>query len=91
VLEPADLGLPEVQYAEIKGGATVAESAEIFMKILSGAGSDSQNAVVIANAGMALYCGDRNSGIEVGMARAKEALESKKALETFKKLIDVGQ
>ena len=91
VLEPADLGLPEVQYAEIKGGATVAESAEIFMKILSGAGSDSQKAVVIANAGMALYCGDRNSGIEVGMARAKEALESKKALETFKKLIDVGQ
>lgn len=91
VLEPADLGLPEVQYAEIKGGATVAESAEIFMKILSGAGSDSQNAVVIANAGMALYCGDRNSGIEVGMARAKEALESKKALETFKKLINVGQ
>jgi anthranilate phosphoribosyltransferase len=91
VLEPADLGLPEVQYPEIKGGATVAESAEIFMKILSGAGSDSQKAVVIANAGMALYCGDRNSGIEVGMARAKEALESKKALETFKKLIDVGQ
>lgn len=91
VLEPADLGLPEVQYAEIKGGATVAESAEIFMKILGGAGSDSQNAVVIANAGMALYCGDRNSGIEACMARAKEALESKKALETFKKLIDVGQ
>jgi anthranilate phosphoribosyltransferase len=91
VLEPTDLGLPEVKYDEIKGGATVAESAEIFMKILSGEGSASQNAVVIANAGMALYCGDRNSGIEAGMARAKEALESKKALETFKKLIDVGQ
>jgi anthranilate phosphoribosyltransferase len=91
VLEPTDLGLPEVKYDEIKGGATVAESAEIFMKILSGEGSASQNAVVIANAGLALYCGHRSSGLDAAMAMAKEALESKKALETFKKLIDVGQ
>jgi anthranilate phosphoribosyltransferase len=87
LVEPSDLGLPEVTYAEIRGGDTIAESAELFMKILSGEGTTSQNAVVIANAGMALYCGDRENGIESAIAKAREALESGNALKTFKTLI----
>jgi len=57
------------------------------MDILEGKGTKQQNAVVTANAGMAIYCGDRKSGIEAALSRAKESLESGKALETFKKLI----
>ncbi len=91
MFEPSDLGLPQIDHEEIKGGTTVVESAEIFMKILSGEGTNSQRAVVIANAGMALYCGNRKSGLETAMAKAKEALESGGALRTFKKLMDVGQ
>lgn len=54
--EPADLGLPAVNSSDIRGGDTVKESAEIFMKILEGNGTSAQNAVVAANAGMALFC-----------------------------------
>jgi anthranilate phosphoribosyltransferase len=87
VLEPTDLGLPEVKYEEIKGGSTVQESAEIFMNILQGNGTKAQNAVVVANAGMALYCGNRKEGIAAAIAKANEALESRKALKTFNLLM----
>ncbi len=88
MLEPADLGLPEVKYEEIKGGSTVQESAEIFMGILQGNGTKSQNAVVAANAGMALYCGNRKEGIAASVNKAKEALQSGKALSVFKALMN---
>ena len=89
VFEPSDLGLPEVEAEDILGGSTVETSAQIFLRILEGHGTTSQNCVVIANAGMALYCANRHSGIEKAMARAKESLESGKALEAFKKLLAV--
>ncbi len=87
LIEPEDLGLPEIDPEELRGGSSVEESAKIFMKILKGNGTLAQNSVVIANAGMALYCCDRKSGLESSMAKAKESLESGRALETFKKLI----
>jgi anthranilate phosphoribosyltransferase len=43
---------------------------------------------VIANAGMSLYAGHQEQGISRAMERAREALESGKALEAFKKLIN---
>ncbi len=89
VFEPSDLGLPEVEAEEIMGGATVEDSAQIFLKILEGRGTTSQKSVVIANAGMALYCASRHLGIEHAMAKAKESLESGKALEAFRKLLAV--
>lgn len=88
VLEPADLGLPEVNPAELKGGNTVEESAGIFLNILEGNGTAAQNAVVIANAGMALFAGRQHEGILSAMEKAKEALQSGAALKTFKKLLN---
>jgi len=44
------------------------------MEVLEGKGSPEQNSVVIANAGMALFCGDQGGGIPLGLAKAKEAL-----------------
>lgn len=87
MLEPVDLGLEEVQASDIYGGETVEESAKIFIDILEGKGTAAQEHVVIANAGMALYCGNREDGILNAMDKAKEALVSGKALEKFKKLL----
>jgi len=86
-LEPADLGLPQIKPADIGGGDTVEEAAEIFMKILEGNGTEAQNAVVMANAGMALYCGNKSDGIAKAVMKAEEALKSGAALQTFKKII----
>ena len=86
-LEPSDLGLSQVQASDIGGGDTVEDAANIFMNILEGKGTAAQNDVVIANAGMALYCGNKNQGIPDAMAKAKKTLQSGAALHTFKKLI----
>ena len=88
IAEPADLGLPTLTVEDLRGGDSVEESAEIFMRVLEGKGTKAQNAAVIANAGMALYAGHQKEGLADAMARAKEALESGKALEMFKKLLD---
>jgi anthranilate phosphoribosyltransferase len=87
VATPKDLGLPQLKYQQIKGGETVEESAKIFMTILEGKGTDAQNAVVTANAAMALYAGERSRGLENSVVLARETLTSGKALKAFKKLI----
>lgn len=84
---PEDLGLPRLKYEDLKGGDTVEESAQVFMRVLEGKGTPAQNSAVIANAGMALFAGHQREGIPAAMAKAKEALESGKALKAFKSLL----
>ena len=86
--DPADLGLPVVKEEDLSGGDTVEESARIFMNVLQGKGTLQQNAAVIANAGMALYCADQKNGFSPAMEKAKETLISGKALISFKKLLN---
>ncbi|RYZ90304.1 MAG: anthranilate phosphoribosyltransferase, partial [Moraxellaceae bacterium] len=50
------LGKRTVLASDIYGGATVEEAAQLFLKIIKGEGTWAQNAVVIANAAMALFC-----------------------------------
>jgi anthranilate phosphoribosyltransferase len=88
IINPSDLGLPLLKYDDIKGGQSVDESAKIFMAILEGKGTQSQNDAVIANAAMALFTTDQKGGLKHAVLTAKEALVSGKALQTFKKLID---
>jgi anthranilate phosphoribosyltransferase len=89
VLEPLDLGLKEIKSESIKGGGTIEESANIFMKVLSGEGTEEQNMVVSANAGLSLYVGNQALGIKASIDKANEALQSGKALACFKKLMAV--
>jgi anthranilate phosphoribosyltransferase len=84
---PADLGLPQLKYEDLRGGDTVEESAKVFMRVLEGQGTVAQNSAVIANAGMALFAGHQNEGIPAAMAKARESLESGKALKAFKGLL----
>lgn len=86
-LSPGDLGLPLVTAADIAGGGTVEEAAFIFKKILEGDGSEAQKAVVIANAGMALYCANRSLGLIGAVEKARETLESGDALKCFNNLM----
>ena len=88
VLFPSDLGLPVLNQSDIYGGETIEEAAKIFNDVLHGNGTPQQEAVIIANAGMALYAADQSAGIEASMDRAKESLKSGKALEAFKKLVN---
>jgi anthranilate phosphoribosyltransferase len=88
IATPDDLGLPQVKYDDIAGGNTVEESAKIFLNILEGKGTEQQNAAVIANAAMALFCSDQDAGIAQAVVKASEALASGSAYEVFKKLLN---
>jgi anthranilate phosphoribosyltransferase len=88
IIEPSDLGLSNVTYEQIKGGQNVEESAKIFMNVLENKATDAQKSAVIANAAMALYAANRKEGLTSAVTKAREALESGKALKAFKTLIE---
>ena len=87
VLSPQYLGKRTVSASDLHGGNSVEEAAKIFLKILKGEGSWPQNAVVLANAAMALYTMQRGS-YEQCYQQAVESLESKKAFDCFQKLVN---
>jgi anthranilate phosphoribosyltransferase len=88
VLSPQDLGLEKCRPEQLSGGTTVKESADIFMAVLRGQGTSTQNQAVIANAGMALYCANEQLSMADALSTARESLESGKALRCFNKLIE---
>jgi anthranilate phosphoribosyltransferase len=87
ILSPADLGLNVLKSDEISGGSTIESAAKIFENVLKGEATAAQHEVVIANAGMALYCADRTLTITDAIQLADESLKSGRALQSFKKLI----
>ncbi len=89
MLAPEDFGVDQIHPEEIYGGDSVDASAEIFMQIISGKGTEAQNNVVSANAGMAVATVEGLTPIE-GFEKAKEALLSGKGLEKLNKLIDLA-
>jgi anthranilate phosphoribosyltransferase len=90
MLKPADFGVGQLSESEIEGGKTIEESAEIFMNILSGKGTEAQNNVVCANAGMAIATVTKCTPLE-GFQIAKESLLSGKGLVALKKLKDLSK
>ncbi|GAC1455425.1 MAG: anthranilate phosphoribosyltransferase [Chitinophagaceae bacterium] len=87
IMTPQQLGKRSVNATDIYGGTTVEESAKLFAKILKGQGSWAQNAVVFANAAMALQCTGNYRTYHDAYAAAVESLESGKANGVLKKLI----
>ena len=89
VKTPEQLGKRMVQPHDIQGGNTVEEAAKIFLKILKGEGTWAQNAVVLANAAMALHCTGSYKTYEDAFNAAIESLESGKAKKSLDKLISL--
>jgi anthranilate phosphoribosyltransferase len=59
------------------------------LKIIKGEGSWPQNAVVMANAAMALFATGKFNSYDECYAMSVESLESGKAYDNFKKLMSV--
>ncbi len=85
MLTPSDFGVSTVEAESIAGGLDVADSAQIFMNILQGKGTEAQNNVVCANAGIAIATVQEISPKE-GFEKAKESLMSGHGLHCLKKL-----
>ena len=90
VFTPKDLGLNYLDPHEIYGGSTPEEAWKIFDSVLEGTSTEAQKNVIIANAACGIAVMDRNQSIEDSVLMAREALESGKALETFKKFVELN-
>ena len=90
VLTPADFGVKQLQATQISGGSSVASSAEIFMNVIQNKGTEAQQNVVCANAGMALATALNLSPIE-GFEKAKESLLSGKAFTALSTLQNLSK
>lgn len=86
---PEQLGKRMVAASDISGGQSVEEAAKIFATILKGEGTWAQNAVVLANAAMALQCTGKYKNYEEAYLAAVESLESGKANASLQKLISL--
>ena len=89
MLSPSDLGLKQIDASDIFGGTSVTQAAKIFKTIIDGNGTEAQNNVVCANAGLAIATVEQISHAE-GFQRAKESLESGKAKASLEKLIELS-
>ncbi|MCF6213502.1 MAG: anthranilate phosphoribosyltransferase [Flavobacteriaceae bacterium] len=90
MFDAKNLGLQFIRQQDIYGGESVPESAKIFVDILEGKGTEAQNNVVCANAGLAISVVNKLAHIE-GFSLAKESLQSGKALNAFKKLQELSK
>ncbi|WP_438426619.1 anthranilate phosphoribosyltransferase [Aquimarina macrocephali] len=90
MLSPLDFGVPILKQEDIYGGDSIEASAAIFINILSGKGTEAQNNVVCANAGMAIATVE---GLEPkqGFEKAKESLLSGKGLIALKKVQELSK
>ena len=88
VIKPEDFGFERCEKDDLKGG-TPEENAQITLDILNGAQGPKRNAVLL-NAGAALYIGGKAENFKDGVKLAAEIIDSGKAAETLKKVIEVS-
>jgi anthranilate phosphoribosyltransferase len=86
---PYELGKRRVFSEELSGGTSVEEAAQIFRNIIQGKGTWSQNAVVLANAAMALNLTGKYENYEQAYQAAVTSLESSAANNCLQKLISL--
>jgi anthranilate phosphoribosyltransferase len=90
MIKPSDFGLKAIQQSEIVGGDSIEESAQIFMNVLQGKGTETQNNVVCANAGVAIATVE-NSSLKDGFEKAKESLLGGNGLNALRKLQELSK
>lgn len=87
-ITPEEFGLNRCQKADLVGG-TPEENAKITLAILDGEKGPKRDAVLM-NAGAALYISGKAENMQKGIELAAELIDSGKAKETLKKLIEVS-
>ena len=89
VIQPEDFGLTRGTKAEIVGG-TAEDNAEITRGILNGTITGTKRNIVLLNAGAALYVAKAADSLADGIKLAAELIDSRKALDTLNRVIDVS-
>jgi anthranilate phosphoribosyltransferase len=83
-VSPHDLGLALIAPEELRAHGGAEESAALLLSVLNGRGTAGQEAVVIANAALAMWCRNVDHSIEEYVQTARESIRSgaaRRALE----------
>ncbi|MBR2153398.1 MAG: anthranilate phosphoribosyltransferase [Bacteroidaceae bacterium] len=90
VYTPKELGFNYIKPEEIYGGETPEQAKAIFDAVLQGTATEGQKSVILANAACGITIMEPNLSIEETVSIARESLESGKALQTFKKFVQIN-
>ena len=91
IYRPQDLGLHIIKPEELVAGATEEEAARIFDSVLENTALPGQKEVVIANAAFGIQVLERGQkDIDECIAIARESIESGRALQTFRKFVEIN-
>lgn len=83
-ISPEDFGFKRAGIEDLSGGDS-GDNAKILLDILNGISGPKRD-IVLLNAGAAIYTADKVNSIKEGIELAKEAIDSKKALEKLELL-----
>jgi len=89
LLSPTELGFATLQQAQLNGGNTIDEAAQIFKVVLENKATDAQQAVVLANSAFAIQTLCPEYNFEECKAIALESIESGNAKDAFEKFLDI--
>ena len=89
VFDPITSTHTHVSQDDILGGNSIEEAKNIFTKIINTEGTEKQNAVVCANAALAIQCYDNNKSFSDAYAEAQSSLKNKNALNSLNKLLAI--
>ncbi|WP_300027645.1 anthranilate phosphoribosyltransferase [uncultured Maribacter sp.] len=90
ILKPSDFGVNQIKQSDIVGGDSIDSSAQIFLNVLQGKGTEPQNNVVCANAGIAIATVKNLTPLE-GFEKAKESLLGGHGLAALKKIQELSR
>ena len=87
-LKPVDFGFAPLKPAELNGGNSVEEAAQIFINVLENVAAEGQKNAVLANTAAGIKTIHPEKELSACVEIAKESIDSGKALKVFKALID---
>jgi anthranilate phosphoribosyltransferase len=89
IVSPESLNYKRSRQSELSGGKSVPEAASVFIKILKGEGTRTQNDVITANSQMALKCYYPLKSFEECREIASDSISRGMAYKSFIKLIEL--
>lgn len=91
IFKPSDLGMGIITPEELKAGANELEAKEIFDHVLANTATKAQKDVVLANAAFAIQVMEKGrKSIEECIDKARESVDSGKALAVFRKFAEIN-
>lgn len=91
IFKPSDLGFGITKPEELRAGADEKEAKEIFDNVLANTALPAQKNVVLANAAFGIQVLEKGKkDIEECVEIARESIDSGKALDTFKKFVELN-